>query len=154
MENMKKLLQKLAEGNVKANQAAIKTGLTEVTAIQAEMKTSQNEMKTGLSIEIISVQDKLTQDMREGQKKMTQSMQYMKEELKGISATQYTLQEVVQERHSTMETRMDSFEENVTLVRQELTTVHDKVMLVEAKISQIEEDFGQKFEQTPRKIFC
>ena len=45
----------------------------------------------------------------------------MKEEFKGISAAQDTLQEVVQERLSTMETRMDSFEEKVNLVRDDLT---------------------------------
>ena len=38
----------------------------------------------------------------------------MKEELKGISAAKDTLQEVVQERLSTMETRKDSFEEKVS----------------------------------------
>ena len=53
IKNMKKLLERLAEG-----MKEMKTGLTEV-------KTSQVEMKTGLSDEIRSVQDKLTQDMKE-----------------------------------------------------------------------------------------
>ena len=39
----------------------------------------------------------------------------MKKELQGISTAQDALKEVVQERLSTMETRMDSFEEKVTL---------------------------------------
>ena len=65
-------------------------------------------------------QNNLTQDMKEGQDRLIQnikSVQFeMKEEFKGISASRDTLKEVKQERPSTMETRIDSFEEKVTAV--------------------------------------
>ena len=56
-------------------------------------KTSQNEMKTGLSDEIKSLYDKLTQDVKEGQNKLTQEI---KEELQGTSAAPDAMKEVLQ----------------------------------------------------------
>ena len=84
----------------------MKTGLTEVKASQAEMKTSQDEMKTGLTDEIKSVHDEMTKDIKSVQDQLTREM---KEELQGISAAQDAMKEVVQERLSTMETKMDFF---------------------------------------------
>ena len=65
----------------------------------------------------------------------------MKEELKGISAAQDTLQEVVQKNLSTVENRMDPVEE--------------KVMWVEVKVLKIEENLDKtiqvKFEMVIRE---
>ena len=98
MENMRKLLEELAEG-IKE----VKTSQYEMKISQAEMKSSQGEMKARFIDKIMSVQDKLTQDMKEGQNELPQEM---KEELKWIPTAQDTLKEAVQR-----ETRMDSFEE-------------------------------------------
>ena len=63
MENMKKLPEGMVEG-----MKGIKTELTEV-------KTSQAEMKTGLTDEIKSVENKLTGDIEEEQTILTKCMQ-------------------------------------------------------------------------------
>ena len=72
-------------------------------------------------------------------------------ELPGFSAAQEEMKEVLQERLSIIETRMDSFEEKVILVRDDLTTVHVKVMLVEAEVLQMKENFKRNIRESVEK---
>ena len=75
--------------------------------------------------------------MKAGQDKLPQNIKSVqaevKEEIKGISAAQDTLKEVEQERLFTVESRMDSFEEKITLV--------------EAKLLQMEENFEKNIRE-------
>ena len=80
MLNMRKFLEELSEAinEVKTSQIKMKTGLTEVKTSQAEKKMSQEEIEIGGSDEIKSVQDKLTQDMKEGQDKLSRTCNLLK----------------------------------------------------------------------------
>ena len=62
-------------------------------------------MKIGLTDEIKSVHDKMTQDIKFVQDQLTREMKEAQDAMK----------EVLQERLSTVETRMNSFEDKVTL---------------------------------------
>ena len=89
MKNMRKLVEKSAKGikevktsqdEMKTSQAEMKIRQDEMKIRQDEMKTSQvemkirqDEMKTGLSDEIKSVYDKLSQGMKGGQNKLPET---------------------------------------------------------------------------------